>query len=483
MDGEQWPRNEAGGKSKWLHLLMVRFSALDALRGLAILAMCFSGRIPWGNLPAWMYHAQTPPPDFQVSESTFGITWVDLVFPFFLFAMGAAIPLAYSQRRPSGPGWLVAIGVLQRGILLGIFAVIVQHIRPEQISASPSLQTHWLAIALFFAVAVAFAKWPKAVPPKLAIAMRVLGWLCLVVAMLQLPFRSGRGFDIGNSDTIIMVLAHVSVTGTAIWWLTRESHLARLAAIGIMAALFLGRAESDFASLIWNWTPAGWAYDFEFQKYLLILLPGTIAGDLYLASKSHEESPSWHVLRRLGIAAIGLGLPMFLVYSLFGREHSWSMSGALIASCVVPALALKAQSADERLVRGLAHWGAALLPIGVLLEPLGGGIRKDSPSTISYFFVTAGLAFFFLAALTVIVRGTSKRNPTSWLAEVGMNPMLAYVAITNLSVSVFAVTGIAGWVEHQGYSPWQLTLFAGVQTLFVGLIAYLGSRVRFFVRA
>jgi len=466
-----------------LHFPMVRFSALDALRGLAILAMCFSGRIPWGDLPAWMYHAQTPPPDFQVSEAAFGITWVDLVFPFFLFAMGAAIPLAFSQRRSRGPGWLVAMGVLQRGILLGVFAVLVQHMRPEQISASPSAQTHWLSIALFFAVAAAFAKWPKAVPAKLAITLRVVGWVCLVAAMVLLPFRSGRGFDIGNSDTIIMVLAHVSVTGTAIWWLTRESHLARLAAIGIMAALFLGRAESDFASLIWNWTPAGWAYDFEFQKYLLILLPGTIAGDLYLASKAHEEPPSWHVLRSLGIAAIGLTLPIFLVFSLFSREHSWSMSGALMASCIAPVLAVKPQSAEERLIRGLVHWGAVLLPIGVLLEPIGGGIRKDSPSTISYFFVTAGLAFFFLAASTVLVKGTSKRNPTTWLADVGMNPMLAYVAITNLSVSAFAVTGIGGWVERQGYSPWQLTLYAGIQTLFVGLIAYLGSRLKFFLRA
>lgn len=42
----------------------VRFEALDALRGLAILMMVLSGTIPFdGALPGWMYHAQLPPPD------------------------------------------------------------------------------------------------------------------------------------------------------------------------------------------------------------------------------------------------------------------------------------------------------------------------------------------------------------------------------------------------------------------------------------
>ncbi|NDH55065.1 MAG: DUF5009 domain-containing protein, partial [Betaproteobacteria bacterium] len=43
-----------------------RALALDALRGLAILAMLLSGQLPFdaNALPAWMYHAQVPPPHF-----------------------------------------------------------------------------------------------------------------------------------------------------------------------------------------------------------------------------------------------------------------------------------------------------------------------------------------------------------------------------------------------------------------------------------
>ena len=78
-----------------------RASSLDALRGYAILTMVLSGSVAWGVLPGWMYHAQVGPrSNFVFDGSIYGITWVDLVFPFFLFAMG--------KRQPMG-GILMAL--------------------------------------------------------------------------------------------------------------------------------------------------------------------------------------------------------------------------------------------------------------------------------------------------------------------------------------------------------------------------------------
>ncbi len=77
-----------------------RNKALDAIRGYAIVTMVFSGSIAYGGvLPAFMFHAQSPPPKHEWVENLPGITWVDLVFPLFLFAMGAAIPLIYAKRN------------------------------------------------------------------------------------------------------------------------------------------------------------------------------------------------------------------------------------------------------------------------------------------------------------------------------------------------------------------------------------------------
>ena len=76
-----------------------RAYAVDILRGLAIVGMVLSGYIAWNpDLPAWLFHAQLPPPSFVFDASVAGITWVDLVFPFFLFSMGAAFPLSLGRR-------------------------------------------------------------------------------------------------------------------------------------------------------------------------------------------------------------------------------------------------------------------------------------------------------------------------------------------------------------------------------------------------
>ncbi|MFC2739645.1 MAG: DUF5009 domain-containing protein, partial [Prevotella sp.] len=42
---------------------MNRSRALDALRGYAIMTMILSATEAFSVLPAWMYHAQVPPPD------------------------------------------------------------------------------------------------------------------------------------------------------------------------------------------------------------------------------------------------------------------------------------------------------------------------------------------------------------------------------------------------------------------------------------
>ena len=104
-----------------------RASSLDALRGYAILTMVLSGSVAWGVLPGWMYHAQVGPrSNFVFDGSIYGITWVDLVFPFFLFAMGAAFPFSIGKKLNEKNGRLKAIlSALGRGVQLTFFAIFI----------------------------------------------------------------------------------------------------------------------------------------------------------------------------------------------------------------------------------------------------------------------------------------------------------------------------------------------------------------------
>ena len=80
-----------------------RITSIDILRGIAIIGMIFCANIGFNSgLPAWMFHAQTPPPTYAFDPAAAGLTWVDLVFPFFLFSMGAAFPLAMRKKFENG---------------------------------------------------------------------------------------------------------------------------------------------------------------------------------------------------------------------------------------------------------------------------------------------------------------------------------------------------------------------------------------------
>lgn len=78
-----------------------RANSLDALRGYAILTMVLSATVAGSILPAWMYHAQTPPPTHAFNPELPGLTWVDLVFPFFCLLWGrhSRSPFVSGKKR------------------------------------------------------------------------------------------------------------------------------------------------------------------------------------------------------------------------------------------------------------------------------------------------------------------------------------------------------------------------------------------------
>ena len=125
----------------------LRAYSLDALRGYAILTMVLSGQIASGVLPAWMYHAQVGPRSGGAFDPSFvGITWVDLVFPFFLFAMGAAFPFSLGSKLERGVNKLKLAGQsFLRYLRLAFFAISIQHAYPHSLSQPQDVRSWCLA--------------------------------------------------------------------------------------------------------------------------------------------------------------------------------------------------------------------------------------------------------------------------------------------------------------------------------------------------
>lgn len=545
-----------------------RAHALDALRGYAIITMVLSAMEAFSVLPRWMYHAQVPPPDHVFDPTIYGITWVDIIFPFFLFSMGAAIPLSLGRQHAKGESIMkLTWKTVQRWVKLTFFAIFIIHAFPFMLGYEQEWMRYAMPIFFFILLCLMFMPNPFGLSPYKA---RTITWSAYLVAvgfMLLQPYAGGAPFRLTDSDCIMLILANVSLTGSIIYLLTIGHPLRRLALLPFLVALFMAAhtANSWPALLIHtSWLP--WLYLPAYQEYLLIIIPGTVAGewiaqwlekmkandtskglvDNYqkkneavlengnplkggrgavlengngvkndekavlenenkVRTRSEEMKDKENALA-LPVALLSLALIVVNVVLLFGRH----LVANLVATMVLTALtawllrsrrkagttgveaakqraASKDASSQEAAKQEVSNreaslqeaakqevynqksssapasptlhfWqrlssaGAYLLLLGLCLESYEGGIRKDDV-TLSYLFVTCGLAFYALLLLTVVCDHWHVRWLCAPLEMVGKNPMVAYVSASMVIIPVLILTHIYPYIDALSSQP------------------------------
>ena len=545
-----------------------RAHALDALRGYAIITMVLSAMEAFSVLPRWMYHAQVPPPDHVFDPTIYGITWVDIIFPFFLFSMGAAIPLSLGRQHAKGESIMkLTWKTVQRWVKLTFFAIFIIHAFPFMLGYEQEWMRYAMPIFFFILLCLMFMPNPFGLSPYKA---RTITWSAYLVAvgfMLLQPYAGGAPFRLTDSDCIMLILANVSLTGSIIYLLTIGHHLRRLALLPFLVALFMAAhtANSWPAQLIHtSWLP--WLYLPAYQEYLLIIIPGTVAGewiaqwlekmkandmskglvDNYqkkneavlengnplkggreavlenvnkvkndekvvlenenkVRTRSEEMKDKENALA-LPVALLSLALIVVNVVLLFGSH----LVANLVATMVLTALtawllrsrreagttgveaakqraASKDASSQEAAKQEVSNreassqeaakqevynqksssapasptlhfWqrlssaGAYLLLLGLCLESYEGGIRKDDV-TLSYLFVTCGLAFYALLLLTVVCDHWHVRWLCAPLEMVGKNPMVAYVSASMVIIPVLILTHIYPYIDALSSQP------------------------------
>lgn len=545
-----------------------RAHALDALRGYAIITMVLSAMEAFSVLPRWMYHAQVPPPDHVFDPTIYGITWVDIIFPFFLFSMGAAIPLSLGRQHAKGESIMkLTWKTVQRWVKLTFFAIFIIHAFPFMLGYEQEWMRYAMPIFFFILLCLMFMPNPFGLSPYKARAITWSAYLVAVGFMLLQPYAGGAPFRLTDSDCIMLILANVSLTGSIIYLLTIGHPLRRLALLPFLVALFMAAhtANSWPAQLIHtSWLP--WLYLPAYQEYLLIIIPGTVAGewiaqwlekmkandtskglvDNYqkkneavlenvnllkggrgavlengngvkndekavlesenkVRTRSEEMKEKENALA-LPVALLSLALIVVNVVLLFGRH----LVANLVATMVLTALtawllrsrcevdttgveaakqraALKdasSQNAAKQEVSSreassqeaakqevynqkcssipasptLHFWqrlssaGAYLLLLGLCLESYEGGIRKDDV-TLSYLFVTCGLAFYALLLLTVVCDHWHVRWLCAPLEMVGKNPMVAYVSASMVIIPVLILTQLYPYIDALSSQP------------------------------
>ena len=484
-----------------------RIDALDALRGFAILTMVLSGVVPYGVLPAWMYHAQVPPPSHQFNPNLPGFTWVDLVFPLFLFALGAAIPVALGKKLEKGNSiHAILFKILERGFLLGFFAIFLRHVRPHVINPQPQT-LHWIIAMIGFAMMFfIFTRLPQKWNKYVKITIRAAGWIGAIILLMLLKYPDDKGFSLFRSDIIIIVLTNMVIFGSIIWLFTRDNILIRLGIMGLLIAFRLSHSVPGWNQIVWDITPAPWIYKFYYLQYLFIVLPATIIGDLirkyFYAHNSDqititqsslnvikteprsrpdnhdslsESNTSWSTFTYILIIILCFALLIGLLFGLQERYVIQVTVFSLFICSLIYYLVEKPLNLSEHLIKKLISWGIFWLILGLVFEPYEGGIKKDHP-TMSYYFITTGLSIHILVAFYILSDRLKKDKWIRLFVENGKNPMIAYVGFANFIWPILALTGLEKLILQWTASPWIGFIRGLVYTI---VLAFL---VRFFTR-
>jgi predicted acyltransferase len=161
-----------------------RVLSIDIFRGLTMAVMIFVNALSdVRGLPWWTYHAL---------EQEDVMTYVDMVFPFFLFIVGMSMPLSITQRlkrNPSVPAlWL---HVLLRSIGLVVLGLILANADQCDAARMGMSGNLWAVLALFCA-ALYLNEYPTS--SRFPNYARFLRWPGLIgVVMLLALFRRTAG--------------------------------------------------------------------------------------------------------------------------------------------------------------------------------------------------------------------------------------------------------------------------------------------------
>ncbi|MDW3645590.1 MAG: DUF5009 domain-containing protein [Bacteroidia bacterium] len=350
-----------------------RILSIDIFRGLTIFMMVFVNELAAvSGIPAWMKH---------VAADVNGMTFVDVVFPAFLFIVGMSIPFAVSNRLAKDSSkvsfWKHTLIRTLGLIILGVYMV-----NAEEMNAEANLipKRLWSAL-LYIAAILIWNNYPKSTErskQNLYTALKIGGILILIA--LFASYRKGS-----EGDLIGM---------TPSWW-------------GILGLI-------------------GWAYLIAILAYMagtkkLAYLLALFLGFIFLIA---------------GLKADVFGeLSIFLwLKSQSGHlVHSLIVISGILCSAILRGEGIKADAKQKIAYMLLA--GMLCLILAYFMEGFG-GISKIKAS-LSWALYSSASCFFIFPLVYWLVDMKGRKSWANFLKPAGTNPLLTYI----LPALFYAIAG------------------------------------------
>jgi heparan-alpha-glucosaminide N-acetyltransferase len=387
-----------------------RIASIDIFRGLTVLVMVFVDNLDFvKGLPWWTYH---------MPRRANGLTYVDMVFPAFLFAMGMSIPLAVERRIAVGDSdrqvWLHIVRRSLSLVALGLFIANGPQVDPQRTGISAVL---WDLLG-FAGIALCWGV--RSVSPLHKRPARILKYSgLLLLAVLAIMFRRT----------------------------TAEGHTA-----------WLDFSDWEILGLL------GWAYLLASTLYLLFRKTVWILAVSLVA-----------LLALSVVSTIG-GLKEIQRLPPFFQPFDAGLSCITVTGMITSLIFLGSRVGKTVRTRTLwaLSYAAMLAAAGWMLTPLGISKLRETPAWCMYCSAANILLFIPIYWTADVWRWTKY---VAFIEPVGSNALLAYLLayVAYFVPTLFQLTadGTKGW-----YGVMRSLLFAALILTVVSILTRLRFRLR-----
>jgi len=365
-----------------------RVTSIDALRGLVMFTMIFVNDLAGVShqvVPWWMRH-------FKADGN--GMTFVDLVFPAFLFIVGMSIPLSLGSRlNRAEPVWKILFHVLIRTLSLLLIGILMVNESPD--SAQLGWSANLWSTLMYLAAILAFGS--IAPPPKsdpgvttkspgrmVAILFRFAGFLGL--AFLACAFRGRNGERIISLSPFFIHTSWYGILGLIGWaylvacivfFLFRENRTALLGCMVLLMCMYPAARTGTFDHF-WLNHLVGMGETLGSQG--AITVGGMLLASILITPETADHGArAWFTL----LFVLGCVGGALLLHGLYGiNKNSATPSWCLWACAITGALWLLLHLLCESRSFGLLAKPLAIAGSNVLLAYL---ISEMLPSALDLF--------------------------------------------------------------------------------------------------
>ena len=385
-----------------------RIESIDVFRGLTIFVMIFVNDLASvKGIPAWMEH---------MPANADGMTFVDVVFPAFLFIVGMAIPFALNKRISKGDKLPQLFKhILSRTaslLILGIMMVNIGGLNSSVVGMSHSL---WMLL-LFIGAIMAWNLYPQA-EGKRKVVYNILQYLGVALLIyLAVIYRRGEPGNLSWFHTqwwgILGLIGWAYFFSSLVYLLFKNNLPGLIGMMMIFVLLYIGDKSGALGSFYYDNIKDYFWLGGHIGAHTAITISGIIISTLFIGeskSSTPNEKIRWMIIFALFACAGGFFLrPLYGISKIYATP-SWTLYSVSICTLLYAFLYWLID------LKGIVKWSRFLKPAGS--NPLLAYLLPDIFYALIWMFGIKILSEYFGYGMTGIIRSLVFSLIMLWFTE------------------------------------------------------------------